>query len=105
MMQMSFESYDSTPFRMGGMSYHEPARFGTPPIYLNVDGLEDPEDIRGMGLLALREVEFHEAREFWRVDHGDAPFHPHNRSGEAAWERVQRLRGRVSVRYPEPDGA
>ena len=101
MLDMSFETHDSTPEWDGS---HRAGRFGTPPIFIDVDGL-DAEGVLGCGLLAIRAVEDHETREFYRVQHGIAPFHPHNKSGEAAWERIQKLRDRVSVMYPLPNGA
>lgn len=100
-MSASFDSWNSTPTPYGT---HDRARFGTPPIYLDVSGLNELEVV-GVGLLALKEVEDHEIREFWRVAHGVAPFHPHNQSGERAWKHIQGLRNRVTVRYPQPTGA
>jgi hypothetical protein len=100
-LKFAFDSWDSTP-RPGG--YHEQARFGSPPITIDVSGL-DAVEVAGAGLIALEQVEQHETREFWRLAHGMAPFHPHNKSGVRAWEHVRTLRNRVRVSYPEPDGA
>lgn len=100
-LQFSFDSWDSKPGRYGN---HERGRFGSPPITIDVSGLDEVE-VAGCGLLAHKAVEDHETREFYRVAHGIAPFHPHNRSGVQAWEHVRTLEDRVRVSYPEPTGA
>lgn len=99
MLSVSFVSFDSTP----NENWNRPATFGTPPILIRTRSL-DREGVQAAGLNALLEVEAHETREFWREKNGMkvAPFHPHNRSGETAWQRTRAIP--VEVIYPEPNG-
>lgn len=99
-LEMEFPSYNSTPEWDGS---NEPAVFYTPPILIDVRSL-DEEGVEAAGLNALLEVEAHESREFWRRRPDMvAPFHPHNHSGEAAWQRTRAIP--VRVMYPPPNGA
>jgi hypothetical protein len=100
-LEMWFPSHDSTPSPDGS---HRAGRFGSPVVILDTAGL-DAEGVTGLAVMAIDQVETHETREFYRVAHGIAPFHPHNRSGEAAWKRIQNLKDRVRVLYPAPNGA
>lgn len=96
-MELVLDTYDSSPDRSGRM---HPAMITSPTVYIDAEKL-DEEGVMGAGLLACLQVEVHEAREFWRDERtGRAPFHPHNKGGEAAMQRVANIP--VSVRYPKP---
>lgn len=97
---MEFDTYDSTPEPDG---YQPPVTITTPPILIDVTSL-DTEGVLGAGLNAILKVEEHETREFWRPRSGIiAPFHPHSKSGEAAWQRV-RDDSSATVLYPPANG-
>jgi hypothetical protein len=94
-------AYESTPGPDG--SNDKISLFSTPPVKIRCRSL-DKLGVQAAGLNGIIEFELHEAREFWREQSGDmkAPFHPHNRSGEANWQRTRAIP--VEVEYPEPDG-
>ena len=96
-MELDLDTYDSSPDRFGRM---RPAGIISPTVYIDTEHL-DKAGVMGAGLMAVLQIEVHEAREFWRDGHGGpAPFHPHNRSGEAAFKLVSGLP--VTVNYPKP---
>lgn len=99
-MTFTFDSWDSTPEWDGS---NRRAGFSSPPILIETRSL-DEEGVLAAGLNAVIEVEIHEAREFWRQKNGArrAQFHPHNRSGDAAWQRTRAIP--VEVLYPKPNG-
>lgn len=98
-MEYSFDSYDSSPREYGPM--HPAVMISSPPISFSVAGLSE-EQVIGCALKAICNVEIHESREFFRDGPGGkAEFHPHNASGERAWQRIVDLP--VEVRYPQPD--
>ncbi|BCL28529.1 hypothetical protein ACFFS2_30675 [Streptomyces aurantiacus] len=60
-----------------------------PSVIADAGDFMNPDDLYAALLQWIIELEIHECREFFRVGPDkDAPFHPHRRDGQRAWDEM-----------------